>query len=445
MKVAAFPRNSLSRRQLLREDPQARPLLDKFEGDTLERMQVRKQYVMGEERAGGHWHTGFAVATGAAGLALGALWTPWAGLGMGVVSALFARQAVKSYGTANAHAGDLKSLDQLAERTQKNLVQPQADGTVVDRRFLETGLFHDAQEVSKNGQVLTRSVRVEAHDVSAVADVPAGTVTVKGPLGESTFPGTLTLPTVDDGLMTVVRTDQEIQGYNRTEMRFDSDGTLDLDMRHKNSNWHIGNSVEFRKIDDGLIAGLDEAGNTIAIQAPLTHPKLSGDYWLDRHREVSIEVSWGLTLYKRAEVPKLEPLEAYDLSGEPLVGGRFHPHRGNCLEISLDRGKVHFDSEATGKWSVPGELQEDGRIRMKQSGLEVYQTLQDDIVRLTVEGGPAEVTLEDNGNGAPRAECGGNKVSAGRTSNGSYVIDLKSGSITVKPAITLKRLTARGD
>jgi len=440
-----FPRKSLSQRQLLREDPQAGQLLERFQGTTVGEMQLYKQRRLDTERGGGHWHTGAAVATGAAGLALGALWTPWAGLGLGVISALFARQAVKSYAAANSHAADLKGLDGLAERTAKNLVQPQADGTVIDRRFLDQDCVHDAHEVSRDGKVLQRSVRLEMYDdeeVTAVADVPAGTVTLQGPLGKSTFPGILTLPTPDSDLTTVVRTDQEIHGYNRTEWRFDaSDGTLDLDMRHGDSDWHIGNSVTFRGLKNGVIVGLDEAGHAIAMKSPVDSHHLWDSE--DRNDEVAVPVSWEMLVHKRAQVPKLKPLEAYDLTDAPVVGGSFRPLGHPAMALKVTPGKVHFDSRAAGGWSVAGQLLDDGRIQMKQGKYQVYQTLTDESVRLTMEGGPAEITLRDDGNGAPEVECGGEKVAASHGPNGAYVVELASGPVKVKPAVTLKRLKAR--
>jgi hypothetical protein len=279
-------------------------------------------------------------------------------------------------------------------------------------------------------------------EVTAVADVPAGTVTLQGPLGKSTFPGTLTLPTPDSDVTTVVRTDQEIHGYNRTEWRFRaSQGTLDLDMRHGESDWHIGNSVTLRGLGEGLIAGLDEAGHAIALQSPVDSRHL-WDYE-DRNDEVAVPVSWEMLVHRRAQVPKLKPLEAYDLTDAPVVGASFRPHGNPPMALTVTPGKVHFESEAAGGWSVAGQLLDDGRIQMKQGKYQVIQTLKDESVRLTVEGGPAEITLRDDGNGAPEVECGGEKVAATHGPNGAYVVELASGPVKVKPAVTYKRLSAR--
>lgn len=439
MKIAeGFQRTHITRRQLVDQDPEARKLLDHYGGETVGELRQSVDYL--ERLASGKRDvlSAWAAATGAAALGVGCF-NPWIGLALGAVAtAPLAAWALVSHSDVNRIRAEGEQLETLAESTEENLVQSRPDGTVLDKRFLDLYQFHDPCEVSRNGQPIERSIRIENRDdtLSAHADLSRGTVTVIGSLGSGTFPGTLTLPTVYEPSAIITRTDVNANGFNSSELSFDWHSSVGLNL--VNGSQLMGSDGPSRGIKNGVLVAWNDAGQTAAIKAPLRSEYLENP--TDLENELSQELNGKLTLFRRVDVPRLEPLQAVDLKDRLTVSGlRFMPTGFNVFHLRPEGENVKITNELTPPVTVQGSLTEDGRLVMRQGAAEVTQSFEDLAVRLKVRVGEQEYSVVHELYGEPQ---GDQRVPV-TEQDGVYTIQLSSGPVKVSPAIGLGLLDRR--
>lgn len=449
--ASSFDRANISARQIKRANPEEGPKLVDTLGlsSTVGGMHwelTRRTGVAEQQRNA----MGYALAgAGVAALAVGTLLNPLGGLAVaGIAGLFFGPGAIGGQLEINHNRAQGRKLDELAERTEKALVTTEANGTVTDRRFVDMGNLHDPVEVSRNGEVVARSVRYEmdqGRSVSVSADVKAGNVTLKGPEGESTFPGTLILPTWENPSIIVTR-DEAVAGYPKSELEMDQGQGITLDMLDADGSEvgrgnHWGNGAQ-------IVTFSDDGSKAVAIQSPVQSWHLTGDCDDERPDLREVQVNDATTVTQRMDLPELEPLQAADMTGRiHVVGAHFHPRGGGEFEMKYDEqaGLVKISAPETGPSTVRGELTKDGRIVMLQdSGLLVAQSFSDTTVRLHVKDRDKEFDIYQRPSDVPYARNDQGTLDVRTNGDQSYTVQTAAGEVRVAPALTSWQLSERG-
>jgi len=447
--TSSFDRNLISSRQLKRADPEAASLVDSFGfSDTVGAMKTDLKERVEDAETRRSWMGLSLAGVGMAALAVASV-NPLVGLAVASLGTIFFGPGLLGAQVdVNQSRAQEHRLDELAERTEQSLLKTEADGTVSDRRFIDRKCLLEPVEVSRDGEVLKRSVRYtmdQGREVSVEADVKAGTVTLKGPEGEATFPGTLELPTPEHPSITIARTDQKVGPYAKTELRLHQDQALELGMVAPDGQQigtlpkagdYFGNGYQ--------IVGFDDQSRSVAIQSPVASFHLTSG---DRERRImETDVNDGLTIRQRLDFPTLEPLQVADMNGRTaVVGAHFQPPYGGRFEMKYDAqaGLVRIDSPETGVSTVRGELTKDGRILMLQDGNEVAQSFSGTTVRLHVKSGAEEFHLYQRPSDVPYAKNDEGPLEVRSNADQSFTVKTDAGEVRVAPALTSWQLSER--
>jgi len=436
MNIQPFNRSHITRRQLERQldnHSEAARVLDKFTGDNVGDLSRTLSHRIDKHTGDLRLRAGLTAGLSAAALAAGAF-NLGLGLAVGAVAGVTGFASMVSLTRRIAAQDGLAAVNELAAKTEKSLVEERPDGSVVDRRFLDQHLFHAPQEVrGANGDVLSRSIRVEyswaggpQQELTAAEDVRAGTVTLRGELGEGTFPGSIHLPTASEPELSIKRTDQ--QGLNPELVIIPhSDCRVritDGDLQHASRRDYSGMATT-----DGLIF---LKNNQLAVQCPVS-PNFMGHLSYPRDG-VPFDLGHGVQVECRLDAPALEPLQVVELEGRlPVVKASFQ-----YLTFAQAGQNVTIADERAGtSWSVPGSLTPEGDVLMTQGDLSVRQTFEwDKGVELQV----GDTFIHHQEGHPPTADTLGIATAVAALDDGSYSIGLRSGSARIRPAVTLEQL-----
>lgn len=439
--AASFNRGHITSRQLLRQEPQLEKLIDDLRGDTVADLTEALKSRVQDHASGQFACTCWAAGIGVAGLAASALNHPWLGLTLFAGSGIVGYNAFSNARSKNQAQNGLTRLNQAAEKTEQALLQPGADGTVVDKRFLDTSRFHSPQEVRRGDQVLSRSVEVEigwgqhSEKFSATADVAAGTVTLRGSEGEGTFPGTLELPTHENQRVSIVRTDQnDACGYSQP--------TLSVSLRENRPRLTLAKgesqltAYRGRGLGDGVVLMWDNQGHNLAVKGVINSAHLS-DSW-NEATTPTFNLGDGVSIKRRLDVGPLSPLQAVDVKDKmPVVGALYDQRYQKDLQVSYDAAA---GTVTCGDRTVKGKLTDEGKIIMQQGDARVAQTFVDSTISLKVRHGGEDATIQHPWGGPPVARVFEEKVPCEAQDDGSYKLQMPGGPIRVEPAYGFKQL-----
>ncbi len=433
-----FQRTSITRRQLLTQEPEAARYLDKLESPTLSGLDKELKTRAEGASSDVELNRNLAIMAGVTGLAVGLIAAaPLIGLALGgAFGGFLGYLALESGARAQRYELDREGLNKLADKTLQGLVTTAPDGTVTDKRFFDHGEFHEPTEVRRGEEVLARSVRVELPDgqvMTASADVPRGTVTVKGPYAEGTFPGTLQLPTVREEEVRITRTDTAVDHFKTSEWSiYRNSQAVAQNLQEPDDGERIGTGHQYahQGLGNGTIVAWNDNDTPFLIQSPLNSYLQRGD------GEVTEEVRRDeLWVFRKVDVPDLGPLEAVAAGELPVTRAEFQPRQSNRIKIEKDGSHLKV-TNLDSTWTVPdAELGVEGEIRMGQT----RQVLDGLAVHLKV--GP-EISVEHYRHSAPTAEAYGRKCKVKRNDDGVYVVQLPHGPLEVRAAISLEQLDA---
>ncbi|MCW5872184.1 MAG: hypothetical protein KIS61_33340 [Candidatus Eremiobacteraeota bacterium] len=449
---------NLTRNQLLRQLPEAdRRAVDSFQGGTVRDMvEHANRRATSEKPLAARISQGVGLAStlGAASSAAIALFAnhslPVLGASAGLAGLAAAGFWIGSRLTQSHRKGisaQADQLGQLAQQKAETLLSVQGD-RVTDARFLNDFAFQNPVEIKETGSanLLERSVTIAGDRPIVLRENPAEQeVTMSWADRSVTFPGTLSLPTVDQpqAIIAVDNGDPNEDNLSVFQYRFDQQGKMqvhalsdvswDSDGFSYQQDLELGRTTETQLNADGTAYVRNDYGRswygvqTPDLPQPFTGSGVPGKLVIPAERNSDLKLTLDV---RHGPLPDsvLTPVFVEDL-----------PARVDFHNVSLHNQDNEVTIEAGAyRQSFPGQVDKQGRVHINNHFGTLTQTL-DNHIRLeqTVLSGKLQLTHKgDKISASYQSKNHGNQeVSAQESAPGTYSLLYEGGEIEIQAPV----------